>query len=196
MRYKCRQESGAGAGPPSAATLSCQHWRKAQGFSTLETTGRELQLRKLALCCQVLSHAGPTLGRPLFSPQGWAEEEGWSRWIPGLHSASWWRGYSMRRDAGTPVTGRAPMTWSRPHSLGAGKREPAFQITRRAGALGLNPEGSGRFHLCSAPDFKRARALGLNFHQGNRYVVGSGCWAHLTPPRQAVPRADINSWKQ
>lgn len=60
-----------------------------------------------------------------------------------------------------------------PHS-DAGKREPAFWITRQAGALGLNPQGSGRFHLCSAPDLKTARALGLNFYQGNRYAVGSG----------------------
>lgn len=155
-----------GVGPPSATTLSCQHWRKARGFSTFEATRGKLWLGKPALCCQGLFHTRPTPGQPLSSPQDRAEEAGWSRRIPGLLSASWWKGCSVRRDAGTPMTGRAPMMWSRPHLLMRGKREPAFRITRQAGALGLNPEGSGRFHLCSVPDLKRARALGLNFHQG------------------------------
>ena len=133
MRYKCRQEWGAGVGPPSAATLSCQHWRKAPGFATLETARRELRLRKLALCCQ-----GASPRTALFSPQGWAEEEGWRRWILGLLSASWWRGCSMRTGAGTLMTGRAPMTWSRPHSLDAGQREPAFRI-QTSWSLGAQP---------------------------------------------------------
>lgn len=51
------------AGPPSAVALLWQRWREAQGLSTLETTRRELCLRKLAgtMYCQVLSYAELTL---------------------------------------------------------------------------------------------------------------------------------------
>lgn len=165
MRCKCRQQGwGAGGGTSVSRDFHAITGGRHGDFQHLKPPEGNCGLGSLPC----VARGFPTRGQPLDRGGGVEQEDPGSALGQLVERMLGEKGCrdSHERESSHDVVKAPPSD--------AGEREPAFRIARQAGALGLNPEGSGRFHLCSAPDLKRARALGLNIRQGNRYVVGSG----------------------